>query len=109
MIQLNKIYFDGKGYAKKLIESNDSPTNEIIKIYSRFNFTPIDSVSFESNLGSGFCNITIGDHYIENVSIKYLFTNIENSLKTKVYPLHNPTPDPGGLYWQITKIKSGFL
>lgn len=96
MINLNKIYFDGKSYLEKLIESGNEPDPDFIKICSRFNFTPVDSVSFNDN--SNCCDITIGDYYIKEVSMIHLFTDISKLTKTILYPAHNPTPNPGGLY-----------
>ena len=98
MIQLNKIYFDGKGYIKKCVEANDPQDPDFAKVCSRLNFTPVDSISFESYQPQTFCDITIGDYYIQGVSIEHLFTDIKKSTQTVLYPSHNPTPDPGGLY-----------
>ncbi len=98
MIQLNKIYFDGKGYIQRRVELDDLPEEDLAKLCSRFNFTPVDSVSFESYQPQTFCDITIGDYHIQGVSIEHLFTDIKTSTQTVLYPSHNPTPDPGGLY-----------
>ena len=98
MIQLNKIYFDGKGYIQRCIELNDHPSDDLIKICSRFNFTPVDSISFESYEPQTFCDITIDDYYIQGVSIKHIYTDVKKNAQTILYPSHNPAPDPGGLY-----------
>ena len=98
MIQLNKIYFDGKGYIQKCIESNDPQDPDFVKMCSRLNFTPVDSISFESYQPQTFCDITVGDYYIRAVSVEHLFTDIKKSTQTVLYPSHDPTPDPGGLY-----------
>ena len=98
MIQLNKIYFDGKGYIQRCIDSNDPPADDLIKICSRFNFTPVDSISFENYEPQTFCDITINDYYVQGVSIKHIYTDIKKSTQTILYPSHNPSPDPGGLY-----------
>ena len=98
MIQLNKIYFDGKGYIQKCIESNDPQDPDFVSICSRLNFTPVDSIYFASYQPQTFCDITIGDYYIQGVSIEHLFTDIKKSTQTVLYPSHNPIPDPGGLY-----------
>ena len=47
MIKLEKIYFDGKGYAKSLIEQGNEYLQEEVDTANRFNFTPIDSISFD--------------------------------------------------------------
>ena len=98
MIQLNKIYFDGKGYVQKGLDINDPSEDDLVKACSRFNFTPVDSISFESYQPQTFCDITIGDYYIQGVSIEHLFTDIRESTRTELYPSRNPLPDPGGLY-----------
>lgn len=98
MIHLNKIYFDGKGYIQKCIDVNDPPEPELAKICSSLNFTPVDSISFERYQSQTFCDITIGDYYIQGVLLEHLFTDIKKSSNTILYPSHNPTPDPGGLY-----------
>jgi hypothetical protein len=98
MINLNKIYFDGQGYAKYLIESNEASSQDEIDIVNRFNFTPVDSISFEQYPPQTFCDITIGNYHIQGVSLKHLFTDIEKQTRTILYPSHNPSPDPGGLY-----------
>ena len=85
MIQLNKIYFDGKGYIQRCIDSNEIPEKDLIKVCSRFNFTPVDSISFESYQPQTFCDITIGDYCIQGVSIKHIYTDIENSARTVLY------------------------
>lgn len=96
MINLNKIYFDGKGYLEKRFELGDEPDPDLVKICSRFNFTPVDTINFSTE--EGFCDITIGDYYIQGVSSLHLFTDIEKQTRTILYPSHNPTPDPGALY-----------
>ena len=98
MIQLNKIYFDGKGYIQKCIDINDPQDPDLVKMCSRLNFTPVDSISFESYQPQTFCDITVGDYYIQGVSIEHLFTDIKKSTQTILYPSYNPNPDPGGLY-----------
>ena len=98
MIKLEKIYFDGKGYAKAMIEQENEYSQEEVDIANRFNFTPIDSISFEYYQPQTYCDIIIGDYYLKAVSITHLYTDISNQTKTVLYPSHNPTPDPGGLY-----------
>ena len=98
MTKLEKIYFDGKGYLERCMELGDQPDDELVRICSRFNFTPVDSVSFESFSDGCFCDITIGDHCLQGISTDHLFTDIKNQTKTVLYPAHNPTPNPGGLY-----------
>jgi len=98
MIQLDKIYFDGKGYIQKCLDVNDPLDPELVKICSSLNFTPVDSISFKSYQSQTFCDITIGDHHIQGVLIEHLFTDIKKTTRTVLYPSHNPTPDPGGLY-----------
>ena len=98
MIKLEKIYFDGKGYLERCIELGDQPDEELIRVCSRFNFTPVDSVSFESFSDGCFCDITIGDHCLRGISTEHLFTDIQKQTRTKLYPEHDPTPNPGGLY-----------
>ena len=98
MIQLNKIYFDGKGYMQKCIDTNDPQDPDLVKMCSRLNFIPVDSISFEGYQPQTFCDITVGDYYIQGVSIEHLFTDIKTSTQTILYPSHNPTPNPGGLY-----------
>jgi uncharacterized protein (UPF0333 family) len=96
MIKLKKIYFDGQSYAKSLVnkESNQAEIN----IANRFNFAPVDSISFESYQPQTFCDITIGDYYLKAVSLEHLYTNIQRKASTILYPGHNPTANPGGLY-----------
>lgn len=91
MIQLNKIYFDGKGYIQRRIDLNDLPANDLIKICSRFNFTPVDSISFENYEPQTFCDITINDYFIQCVSIKHIYTDSKKSTHTVLYPSHNPS------------------
>ncbi len=98
MIQLNKIYFDGKGYVQRRIDSNDPPEKELAKICSRFNFTPVDSISFENYQPKTYCDITINDYYIQGVSVKHIYTDIKKTPRDILYPSHNPTPNPGDLY-----------
>ena len=98
MIKLNKIYFDGQSYAKSL--ANEEGTQKKIDIANRFNFTPVDSISFESYQPQTFCDITIGDYYLRAIPLKHLFTDIQRKEITILYPSHNPSPDPGGLYWK---------
>jgi len=98
MINLNKIYFDGQGYAKYLIESNEVSSQYEIDIANRFNFTPVDSISFKQYPSQTFCDITIGDYHIKGVSFNHLFTDIKKQTRTILYPSHNPTPNPGELY-----------
>tara|TARA_B100000902_G_scaffold323701_1_gene317583 strand:+ start:475 stop:768 length:294 start_codon:yes stop_codon:yes gene_type:complete len=97
LIKLEKIYFDGKGYAKSLVENESEYSQEEVDIASRFNFTPIDSISFEYYQPQTYCDIVIGDHDIKAVSISHLYTDItsqNNRSRTVLYPSHNP----GGLY-----------
>jgi hypothetical protein len=96
MIKLNKIYFDGQSYAKSL--ANEESNQDKINIANRFNFTPVDSISFESYQSQTFCDITIGDYYLRAISLEYMFTDIQRKEITILYPSHNPSPDPGGLY-----------
>ena len=103
MIKLEQIYFDGQSYAKYLSESGEAFSQDEIDIANQCNFTPVDSISFEQYQPQTFCDIKIGDYYFEGVSINHLYTNIQNTNiqkrnKTILYPSHNPTPDPGGLY-----------
>lgn len=98
MIQLNKIYFDGKGYIQRRIDSNDQPEDDLIKICSRFNYTPVDSISFENYQPQTYCDITVNDYYIQNVPVKHLYVDIKKTTQTVLYPSHNPSPDPGGIY-----------
>ena len=98
MIKLKKIYFDGKGYAKALAANGCKYSQEEVDIANGFNFTPIDSISFEYYQPQTYCDITIGDHCLKAVSITHLYTDISNQTSTILYPSHNPTPDPGGLY-----------
>lgn len=98
MIKLEKIYFDGKGYLERCIELGEQPDDELIRVCSRFNFTPVDSVSFDSFSDGCFCDITIGDHYLHGISTDHLFTDIQKQTRTELYPPHDPTPNPEGLY-----------
>ena len=98
MIKLEKIYFDGKGYVKALIEEGTEYFQEEVDIANRFNFTPVDSISFEYYQPQTYCDITIGDHCLKAVSITHLYTDITSQTRTVLYPSHNPKPDPGGLY-----------
>ena len=98
MIKLEKIYFDGKGYAKSLIEQGNEYLQEEVDTANRFNFTPIDSISFEYYQPQTYCDIIIGNHCLEAVNIIHLYTDITNEVKTVLYPSHNSTQDPGGLY-----------
>jgi hypothetical protein len=96
MVKLKKIYFDGQSYAKSL--TNEESNQSKIDIANRFNFTPVDSISFEDYQPQTFCDITIGDYYLRAISLEYLFTDIQRKEITILYPSHNPSPDPGGLY-----------
>jgi len=98
LVKLEKIYFDGKGYIESCLASGEQPNDELIRICSRFNFTPVDSITFEEYQPQTYCDITIDDHYIKAVSIEHLYTSIEKQTRTILYPSYNPTPDPGGLY-----------
>lgn len=89
MIKLNKIYFDGKGYVKTCLDSGENLNPDLIKICSRFNFTPVDSITFDDN--ENFCSITIGNYYLQEIPVSYLYTDISNID-------YSPTPNPGGLY-----------
>jgi hypothetical protein len=96
MIKLKKIYFDGQNYSKSLTnkESNQSE----IDIANSFNFTPVDSISFKTHHLQTFCDITIGDCYLKDIPLKHLYTNIQRKDITILYPGHNPSANPGGLY-----------
>ena len=98
MIKLEQIYFDGQGYAKYLAESNKEYSQDEIDIANQFNFTPVDSISFEQYQPQTFCDITIEDYCLQGISLNYLYTDIQKQVRTILYPSHNPTPDPGGLY-----------
>lgn len=98
MFKLHQIYFDGQGYAKYLSESNKSSSQDEIDIANKHNFTPVDSISFKQYQPKTFCDITIGDYCFKKVLTDYLFTDIQKKPRTILYPSHNPTPDPGGLY-----------
>ena len=98
MVKLEQIYFDGQGYAKYLIESDEASSQDEIDIANRLNFTPVDSISFEEYSPQTFCDITIGDLCIKGVSLEHLYTDIQKQTRTILYPSHNPTPDPGALY-----------
>jgi len=98
MTKLEQIYFDGQSYAKHLSECDEASSQDEIDIANRFNFTPVDSISFEQYHLKTFCDIVIGDYYFQGVSITHLYTDIQNKKRTVLYPSHNPSPDPGGLY-----------
>ena len=98
LIKLNKIYFDGKSYAQALSNNKDLHSQEEIDLANSFNFTPVDSISFEDYQTQTYCDIKIGNHIIQAVSLDHLYTNIEKKNITTIYPSHNSTPDPGGLY-----------
>ncbi|MAJ89945.1 MAG: hypothetical protein CMD08_01540 [Flavobacteriales bacterium] len=94
MIKLEKIYFDGKGYAKSLADQNIECSQEEVDIANKFNFAPIDSISFEYYQPQTYCDITLGDHHLKAVSIEHLYTDISRQVRTVLYPSHNP----GDLY-----------
>ena len=94
MIKLNKIYFDGKGYLKTCIDLEEQLSPDLVKICSRLNFTPVDSITFNDN--ENFCSITIGDYYLQEIPVDCLYTDISNVD-------YSPTPNPGGLYWFMQK------
>lgn len=96
MIKLKKIYFDGQSYAKSL--ANEENSQSEMRIANRFNFTPVDSISFENYQPQTFCDITIGNYYLRAVSLEHLYTDIQRIVRTILYPGHNPTASPGGLY-----------
>ena len=96
MINLKKIYFDGRSYAKSLVNEEGKQTE--IAIANRFNFTPVDSISFENYQSQTYCDITIGDYYIRAVSLEHMYTDIQRKTSTILYPGHNPSANPGGLY-----------
>ena len=96
MIKLNKIYFDGFRYAKSLV--NEKSNKDEIDIANRFNFAPVDSISFKNYQSQTFCDITIGDYHLKSVSLEHLYTDIQRKKSTVLYPGHNPTANPGGLY-----------
>lgn len=98
MTKLEQIYFDGQSYVKHLIESDEEYSQEEIDFINSLNLTPVDSISFEHYHPKTYCDIKIGDYYFEGVSVNHLYTNIQKRNKTILYPSHNPTPDPGGLY-----------
>lgn len=98
MIKLENIYFDGKSYAKYLVECGEEFSQEKVDITNRFNFTPVDSISFQNYQPQTYCDITIGDYYIQAVNITHLYTDIKQQTRTVLYPGHHPTPNPGGLY-----------
>ena len=98
MVKLEKIYFDGKGYLEKCLEMGDQPDDELFRVCARFNFTPVDSITFKEYQPQTYCDITIDNYCIKAVSIEHLYTSIEKQNRTILYPTHNPTPDPGGLY-----------
>ena len=98
MIKLKQIYFDGQGYAKYLVESNEASCQDEIDIANRFNFTPVDSISFEQYQPQTFCDITIGDYYLKGISLKHLYTDIQKQTRTILYPSHNPSTQSGDLY-----------
>lgn len=89
MIKLNKIYFDGKGYLKKYFDSEEQLDPDFVKLCSRFNFMPVDSITFNDE--ENFCDITIGDYILQKIPVSCLYTDISN-IK------HSQTPNPGGLY-----------
>ena len=98
MIKLNKIYFDGRSYARHLIENNGASSQDEIDLANRLNFTPVDSISFEEYQPQTYCDIKVGNHQFQAVSIDHLYTDIKQKPRAILYPSHNPTPDPGGLY-----------
>ena len=76
VMKLNKIFFDGKGYLRKCIELEEYLDDELFKICSRFNFIPVDSISFEKYQPQTYCDIVINGYHIEAVSIEHLYTQI---------------------------------
>ena len=98
MIKLSKIYFDGQSYARYLVENNEMFSKDKIDLANQLNFTPVDSISFEKYHSQKYCDITIGSHHFEAVSKDYLYTDIKEKPRVVLYPSHNPSPDPGGLY-----------
>lgn len=98
MIKLEQIYFDGQSYAKYLIENSEECSQDEIDFVNSLNLTPVDSISFKLYHPKTFCDITIGDYYIQGVSIKHLFTDVQKKDRSFLNHSHNPTPDPGGLY-----------
>tara|TARA_B100001989_G_scaffold154764_1_gene110497 strand:+ start:840 stop:1133 length:294 start_codon:yes stop_codon:yes gene_type:complete len=97
VIKLKKIYFDGEGFAKNLTNRDNLKEDEINLIKS-FKFIPVNTISFKSIAGESFCDITIGDYYFKDISLEYLYTDIQKKCSNILYSLHNPTPNPGGLY-----------
>jgi hypothetical protein len=98
MTKLEQIYFDGQSYAKHLVEIDEKHSQDEIDFINSLNLIPIDSISFKKYHPKTFCDISIGDYYFQGVSITYLYTDIQNKTRTILYPSHNPSPDPGGLY-----------
>ena len=81
MINLQKIYFDGQGYANASKNIDPYFSNEEYVESSRYNFTPVESIKFINNF---FCNITLYDgKKFEGISTSHLYTDISsnNSLK----------------------------
>lgn len=98
MTKLEQIYFDGQSYAKHLSECDEEYSQDEIDFVNSLNLTPVDSISFKQYHPQTFCDITIGDYCFQGISITHLYTDIQNKKRTVLYPSHNPTPDPGGLY-----------
>tara|TARA_B100000035_G_C21016640_1_gene562157 strand:+ start:679 stop:909 length:231 start_codon:yes stop_codon:yes gene_type:complete len=75
-MKLNKIFFDGKGYLKRCLELDNHLDEELVKICSRFNFTPVDSISFKEYQHQTYCDIKIDNYFIKSVCIEHLYTQI---------------------------------
>jgi len=108
MTKLKFIFFDGKSYANDLVKNNSIEYTDIINRCAQLNFTPVDSIEFihKINNEEALCNITIlfdsfdqkEEFSLNDVPLKYFYTDIKDNKRKILYPSHNPSPDPGGLY-----------
>ena len=94
MSRLRRIYFDSKNYLKK--ETTFNKDNDI-EFAKKLDMIVVDSVSFKGYDPNTYCDIETCNRLYKKVSTRYLFT--ENKKKNNMlYPSHNPTANPGGLY-----------
>jgi len=95
LIKLKKLYFDGATYASHCHPSIDISHEEIEELRD-YDLAEIKKLEF---IRPDWCNITMKDDmFFEEVHIEYILADISKKERTILYPSHNPTPNPGGLY-----------
>lgn len=76
MINLNKIYFDGQGYANMSKNVDPYFSDTMYTELSKYDFSSVESIKFINSL---HCNIILNDgKKFEGISINHLYTDISS-------------------------------